>query len=183
MLYYSGTEFLDLNPNDGMQVSNADSDGTTFTLRSRINSLDKTLKHLAQLMKEPLNMRETMAQKREVFKEYIEIASVFRASDRLFPLLGNFGHPSRNSGWGKMETLTNEKMNDDTFYRRIEEFKNRHYSAHRMSLCLETHLSLDEMQVRNRLKKQKSKYEIKQKKIFQLFSIGDSCDAFFIDTQ
>lgn len=149
MLYYGGTEFVDLDPNHGMRVSNADGDRTTFTLRSRISSLDETLRHFAHLMKAPLNMPETMTQKRDEFKEYIEHASRLRVPDILLPLLGNFGHPSRNAGWGNVETLTNGEMDDDAFYQRIEEFKSRHYSAHRMSLSLETHLSLDEMQVRN----------------------------------
>lgn len=67
--------------------------------------------------------------------------------DKLLTLLSSPDHPARNFAWGEMKAL-NENMDDDTLYQRIEEFKNRHYSAHRMSLCLQTKFSLDEMQVR-----------------------------------
>lgn len=85
-------------------------------------------------------MRESIAAARKKLKRS------FRAyhDQKLVSLLGNADHPSRNFPYVNTN-LGN--VDDDTLYQRIEEFKKRHYSAHRMGLCLQTNLSLDEMQV------------------------------------
>lgn len=121
---------------------------TSFSFISRENNLEEALVSYAHVMKTPLDMRDQMAQKREEFISKFDFRSFDYGEEKLLSLLGNQGHPSSNFASGNMEALS-DKMDDETLYQRIEEFKSRHYSAHRMSLCLQTNLSLDEMQVRS----------------------------------
>lgn len=118
------------------------SEQTTIAFISRIDSFESALERLAHLLKTALNMKERLDQVRselwQKFYHRIYYEQNFLSS------LGSENHPSRKYSFDA-KNLGGE--DNDDLYQRIEEFKNRHYSAHRMGLCLQTGLMLDEMQV------------------------------------
>lgn len=59
---------------------------------------------------------------------------------------GNANHPCSIFTWGNLKTLQ-ENVSDDELHRRVHEFRKRHYSAHRMFVCIQARLPLDEIQV------------------------------------
>lgn len=126
--------------NKGNLLNHVDSEHSTFSFMSQINTFDEALQHFARIFKTPLNMRESMSQVRDSLSWKFELYYI----EKFLSSLGNFKHPSRAFPY---VTTNLKNVDDDTLYQRIEEFKSHHYSAHRMSLCLQTHLSLDEMQV------------------------------------
>lgn len=121
----------------------------TLSFKSRMDTLSEALAHLAYLIKTPVDV----PQKQASIKQYVHpnphyfSDPYYYAQDRLLSMLGTFGHPSRHFEWRELVILRTDIL------QQIEEFRNRHYSANRMSLCLKTHLSLDDMQVRDGLKK------------------------------
>lgn len=119
--------------------TNIDSEETTIAFSLRIDSLDDALVHLVQ------SLKSSVHPKQETIKDYLDSNAwptnpLYFAKDKILSMCGNFGHISQYLEWRDMSIYAN-------ILKRIEEFKNRHYSAHRMSLCLKTSMPLDEMQV------------------------------------
>jgi len=56
------------------------------------------------------------------------------------------GHPGGIFTWGNLETLK-DNIDDNTLYEKVHEFRLRHYSAHRMYLCIQARLPLDTLEV------------------------------------
>lgn len=181
MLHRSDNEFIEFIKYDGCPKSIVDNEKTTFSFRASEKKFDETLARYANLLKSPLDRREyyRIAQNWEEFVHKLNSNAWEHGEEKLLSLLGNPGHPSCNFKWGIMKAL-NEKMDDDAFYQRIEEFRSRHYSAHRISLCLQTHLSLDEMQVRIQ-RKIKYYFIIYSTKLISAIGIG--CKAFFVGAE
>lgn len=126
--------------------SYTDSDDTTFRFRATATSFEEALGRFACLFKSPLNMRHVVSNVREQIEGEFQTHKWNYCDEQLLPLLGNFDHPSCNFPY--IRTSLNN-VDDDTLYQRIEEFKNRHYSAHRMSLCIRMCLPLNTMKVWN----------------------------------
>lgn len=198
MMYHSDNDFIQFISYDGSEASSengtsrnryrakinsleeiVDDDQTTFSFVSRINTLDEALSRYAKLLKMPFNMRDSMTQYRKKIVENFDAQSCNDAENKLLSLLGSPGHPSRNFAWGNMKAL-NESMDDDTLYRRIEEFKNRHYSAHRMSLCLHTPLTLDAMQVRTKQMEKPFLHDLENK---YFLITGNGFEALLVNTE
>lgn len=53
--------------------------------------------------------------------------------------------PVNTFTWGNLITLR-DNVSEDELYTGVHEFRNRHYSAHRMTLAIQARLPLDELQ-------------------------------------
>lgn len=65
--------------------------------------------------------------------------------DQLLAELSYDNQPAKIFTWGNMITLK-EKVNDDHLYEKLQEFRKRHYSAHRMYVAVQARLPLDDLQ-------------------------------------
>lgn len=119
---------------------------TRYQFKSTVETFDEALRCFSHLFKNPLNSKESISDARESVKWTYEPMYQSWGEHNLFSWLGNVGHPSQRFPC-VFENL--DRVDDDTLNQRVEEFKSLHYSAHRMNLCLQTHLSLDVMQVRD----------------------------------
>lgn len=123
--------------------SSTSCDETTFAFLSTVNSIDEALGHFANIFKSPLS-RETVSVVREHIQSTFESKQWDYCDELVFPLLGNPGHPSCQYPFINVNL---DNVDDDTLYQRFEEFRNRHYSAHRMCLCLRMNLPLNQIKV------------------------------------
>lgn len=110
-----------------------------------MNSLDETLAQFAKMLKTPVFVERAVSYFLENMKKSTN--GWLELSRRLISRTANNGHPARKHAYDDMSSV--ETMDEHTLRPRILEFLNRHYSAHRMYVCLQTNLSLNEMQVMN----------------------------------
>lgn len=148
--YPSENEFDQfMQKSGGFDNADTDFDETSFYFETREEFLDEALDRFSQFFKEPLMKKEAMTREREAVDS--EFSSKKNGEDvrrsQLLSLIGQSNHPSSIFAWGNLETLKNN-IKDDDLYEKVHEFRNKHYSAHRMYLCLQSNLSLDSLQVR-----------------------------------
>lgn len=133
----------------GFDNADTDFEETSFYFEVSENYLDGALDRFANLFKEPLMLKECMTREREAveseFRSKMQKEDVRR--DQLLSSLGNPDHPCSIFTWGNLKTLK-DKLSDDELHRRVHEFQKRHYSAHRMFMCIQARLPLDTMQVK-----------------------------------
>lgn len=145
MIFSDDSEFNRFIGNTDEWVrSSTGNDETTFRFLSTIESIEEALKRFANLFKTPLNKRDALNAVRDQVKWSFETNKWNYNDVKLLSLLGNCDHPVENFPY--ISTNLNG-VDDDTLYHRIEKFKNQHYSAHRMSLCIRTNLPLNRMKV------------------------------------
>lgn len=110
--------------------------------------LDGALDRFSHLFKDPLMRKESMRREREAVDS--EFRSKMQGDDvrreQLFSALGNPEHPCSIFSWGNLKTLR-DNVTDDELYSRVHEFRKRHYSSHRMFVCIQARYSLDVIQV------------------------------------
>ncbi|XP_031625679.1 nardilysin-like [Contarinia nasturtii] len=131
----------------GFDNADTDFDETSFYFETREEFLDDALDRFSQFFKAPLMLKEAMTREREAVES--EFASKKNGEDvrrgQLISSLGSPLHPSSIFAWGNLETLK-DNIADDVLYEKVHEFRKRHYSAHRMYLCLQSNSSLDDLQ-------------------------------------
>lgn len=123
-------------------------DYASFDFETHEEYLDEALDRFSQLFKAPLMSKESLLREREAIES--EFASGknndARRRHQLLSSLGEVTHPSSTFKGGNLKTLKGN-IDDEEFYRKAYEFRKRHYSAHRMHLCLQSKHSLDNLQV------------------------------------
>lgn len=147
--YPGGNEILQfLRKSGGDYYARIDSDYTAFSFETHEEFLDEALDRFSDFFKAPLLRNESLVREREAVDS--EFASKkYHDGTRLGELLKSLGeptHPASMFQWGNLETLK-DNIDDDELYRKVQEFRKRHYSAHRMYLCLQSDRSLDDLQV------------------------------------
>lgn len=65
--------------------------------------------------------------------------------EQLFCSIGTQNHPANIFAWGNLKTLK-DNVSDDELYAKAHEFRRKHYVANKMYLCLQSKLSLDELE-------------------------------------
>lgn len=132
----------------GFDNADTDYEETSFYFETREEFLDGALDRFSYLFKAPLMLKDAMTREREAVES--EFASKKSGEDvrreQLLSSLGHKSHPANSFAWGNLKTLK-ENIDDDTLYEKVHEFRKRHYSAHRMYLCLQSRQSLDDLQV------------------------------------
>lgn len=132
----------------GFDNAQTDCEETFFYFEVSEKYLDGALDRLANFFKEPLLLKECMTREREAVES--EFQSTKHKNDvrreQLLSSLGNAEHPSSIFTWGNLKTLM-ENVSDDELHLRVHQFRKRHYSAHRMYVCVQARLPLDTIQV------------------------------------
>lgn len=138
----------------GFCNAGTDSEETTYYFRLREPFLNEGLDRFSNLIRSPLLRMDSMMREREaVDSEY----SAKRNSDgaRQYQLLASLSHdthPFRKFNCGNLKTLK-ENIDDNVLYDSVHAFKQRHYSAHRMYVCVQSKQSLDHLQVNEKNEK------------------------------
>lgn len=131
----------------GFDNADTDFEETSFYFETRDAFLDGALDRFSYFFKAPLMLKEAMTREREAVES--EFASKRNDEDirreQLLSMIGQSKHPLSTFAWGNLITLK-DNIDDDILYEKVHEFRKRHYSAHRMYLCLQSRRSLDELQ-------------------------------------
>lgn len=127
--------------------AHTDLDETAFYLDVQERYFDKALDIFSSLFKAPLMLKEAMTREREaVDSEFTssKYDDTFR-HEQCLAAMGESDHPYNGFACGNLITLKNN-LDDQELHAKAHEFRRRHYSAHRMHLCLQARMSLDELQ-------------------------------------
>lgn len=133
----------------GSDNAHTNCEETQFYFEAGEEHLDGAMDRFASLFKQPLMLKEAMQREREAVEA--EFAST-RTNDsarrsELLASLGRPNHPSSTFTWGNMLTLRERVPGgDEALYERVHAFRQRHYSAHRMYLCVQARWPLDQLQ-------------------------------------
>lgn len=131
----------------GSDNAATDFEDTSYYFEVREECLDGAMDRFSQFFKAPLMLKEAMQRERQAveseFAQKMNGEGVRR--DQLIASLGQPDHPSSIFSWGNLKTLK-ENIDDESLYQKVHEFRRRHYSAHRMYLCLQSRFSLDDLQ-------------------------------------
>lgn len=121
---------------------------TTFYFRIREQFLDEALDRFSNLFKAPLLLKDSMIREREAVDSEYSAKKNGEASRRhqILALLSQAEHPFRKFICGNLKTLK-ENVDDDVLFSKVHDFHRRHYSAHRMYVCVQSKQSLDGLQV------------------------------------
>lgn len=122
-------------------------DGSVSSFSLRMDSVDEILAKLADMLRSPLKSDGDLSFVRDQF--YGSSRGWYDLATRLISRTANIGHPARHDAYVCDDVNKMNRMNVQRLRRRMTEFVIRHYSAHRMYVCLNTSLPLDEMQVTN----------------------------------
>ncbi|GBP39355.1 Nardilysin [Eumeta japonica] len=125
-----------------------DCEQTTFHFEIEEKYLLRAMDMFSQCFVDPLMLKGAMQRERESIDSEF---AIFAPSDsnRMEQLLSSLfpeGHPSRMFSWGNLKSLRDDVADDDKLYEAAHEFRDRHYSAHRMTLAVQARLSLDILQ-------------------------------------
>ncbi|CAD7086908.1 unnamed protein product [Hermetia illucens] len=154
MIFMGSTKYPSENAFDsyikkcgGFDNADTDCEETSFYFEIAEKYLDGAMDRFAQLFTEPLMKKDAMAREREAieseFQSKMQDDDIRR--DQLLANLGQTGHPCNEFSWGNLKTLK-ENISDDDLYVKVHEFRKRHYSAHRMYLCVQARLPLDTLE-------------------------------------
>lgn len=111
--------------------------------------LDGALDRFSEFLKAPLMLKEAMTREREsIESEFLAAKSnEISCCGQFLWSLGEPTHPCSIFSWGNSKTLK-DNIDDDVLHKKAHDFWERHYSAHRMYICLlSSSLSLDDLQV------------------------------------
>ena len=146
--YPNENGFLKFLQNSGGS-SNADThfEKTKFYFCVHEQFLNEGLDRFSNLFKAPLLQKESMMREREAIDSEYSAQKNDGDSRRqqVLASLSQQTHPFRKFNCGNLKTLK-ENIHDDILYDKIHDFKTRHYSAHRMYVCVQSKQSLDSLQ-------------------------------------
>lgn len=132
----------------GFDNADTDYEETSYYFEVQEPYLDGALDRFSEFFKSPLMLKEAMTREREAVES--EFSSRMNGEDvrrdQLLASLGQHKHPVSIFAWGNLITLK-DQIDDETLHKRVHAFWTRHYSAHRMYLCLQARLPLDDLQV------------------------------------
>lgn len=147
--YPEAIELTDFITNAGGDY-NASTAGdiTHYYMGVRGKYFSEALDRFAQMFVAPLIAKSSVLRERLV----VDAESSMRASDeerayQVMLSLGTENHPSRQFECGNSKSLI-DNVDENTLIQKLCDFRQRHYSAHRMYLGLKAALPLDSLQVR-----------------------------------
>ncbi|XP_075155037.1 nardilysin [Haematobia irritans] len=131
----------------GFDNANTECEETLFYFEVSEEHLDSSMDYFTALLKAPLMMKEAMAREREAveseFQQTLHDDEARR--DQLLASLANPNYPHSTFTWGNLKSLK-ENIDDTDLHRDLHEFCKRHYSGHRMHVCVQARLPIDELE-------------------------------------
>lgn len=140
---------LFISKNGGNDNATTDYEQTTFYFDVKEQCLDEALDRFSHFFKAPLLRKEAMTREREAVDSEFTMNS---KNDmlKLFYIISSLAqadHPFTIFSWGNLKTLK-DNIDDETLHKKVIDFWKRHYSSHRMHICIQSRQSLNDLQVR-----------------------------------
>uniref|UniRef100_A0A7M4E316 Nardilysin convertase n=1 Tax=Crocodylus porosus TaxID=8502 RepID=A0A7M4E316_CROPO len=130
-----------LKKHGGSDNASTDCERTVFQFDVQRKYFKEALDRWAQFFIHPLMIRDAIDREVEAVDSEYQLArpSDSNRKEMLFGSLARPGHPMKKFFWGNAETLKHEpKMNNIDTYTRLREFWQRYYSAHYMTLVVQS---------------------------------------------
>ncbi|XP_015592336.1 nardilysin isoform X2 [Cephus cinctus] len=154
MVFMGSTKYPQENDFDAFITKRGGSDNaateceqTTFYFEIQEKHLLGALDRFAQFFISPLMKRDAISREREAIESEFQMAlpSDFYRKEQLFSSLARPNHPATKFAWGNLVTLR-DNVTDEKLYAELHKFRERHYSAHRMTLAIQARLPLDTLE-------------------------------------
>lgn len=131
----------------GFDNANTECEETLFYFEVSEEHLDSSMDYFSALLKAPLMMKEAMTREREAVESEFQqtLYDDEARRDQLLASLANRDYPHSTFTWGNLKSLK-EDINDDDLHKDLHEFRQRHYSGHRMYVCVQARLPIDELE-------------------------------------
>lgn len=131
----------------GFDNANTECEETLFYFEVSEEHLDSSIDYFTALLKAPLMMKEAMTREREAVESEFQqtLYDDEARRDQLLASLANKDYPHSTFTWGNLKSLK-EQINDDDLHKDLHEFCQRHYSGHRMYVCVQARLPIDELE-------------------------------------
>ncbi|XP_043305294.1 nardilysin [Cervus canadensis] len=138
-----------LKKHGGSDNASTDCERTVFQFDVQRKSFKEALDRWAQFFIHPLMIRDAIDREVEAVDSEYQLARPSDANrkEMLFGSLARPGHPMGKFFWGNAETLKHEpKRNNTDTHARLREFWIRYYSAHYMTLVVQSKETLDTLE-------------------------------------
>ncbi|XP_061158123.1 nardilysin-like isoform X2 [Syngnathus typhle] len=139
-----------LKKHGGSDNASTDCERTVFQFDVQRRSFKEALDRWAQFFICPLMIRDAIDREVEAVDSEYQLAkpSDSHRKEMLFGSLAKPGHPMGKFCWGNAQTLKQEpKKKNINIYERLREFWERHYSAHYMTLAVQSREKLDTLEM------------------------------------
>lgn len=127
----------------GSDNASTDCEHTTFYFECHEVHMQNALDIFSQFFISPLMKRESMSREREAIESEFQM-SIGSDGCRRAQILATTAQPTNPAhkfSWGNLTTLR-DNVSDDKLYAAAHEFREKHYSAHRMTLAIQARLPL-----------------------------------------
>uniref|UniRef100_A0A8C3Q1C7 Nardilysin convertase n=1 Tax=Chrysolophus pictus TaxID=9089 RepID=A0A8C3Q1C7_CHRPC len=138
-----------LKKHGGSDNASTDCERTVFQFDVQRKYFKEALDRWAQFFIHPLMIRDAIDREVEAVDSEYQLARPSDANrkEMLFGSLARPGHPMKKFFWGNADTLKHEpKKNNIDTYTRLRDFWQRHYSAHYMTLVVQSKETLDTLE-------------------------------------
>uniref|UniRef100_F7IIA1 Nardilysin convertase n=1 Tax=Callithrix jacchus TaxID=9483 RepID=F7IIA1_CALJA len=138
-----------LKKHGGSDNASTDCERTVFQFDVQRKYFKEALDRWAQFFIHPLMIRDAIDREVEAVDSEYQLARPSDANrkEMLFGSLARPGHPMGKFFWGNAETLKHEpKKNNIDTHSRLKEFWTRYYSAHYMTLVVQSKETLDTLE-------------------------------------
>uniref|UniRef100_A0AAQ5YKZ9 Nardilysin a (N-arginine dibasic convertase) n=1 Tax=Amphiprion ocellaris TaxID=80972 RepID=A0AAQ5YKZ9_AMPOC len=138
-----------LKKHGGSNNATTDCERTIFQFDVQRKSFKEALDRWAQFFICPLMIRDAIDREVEAVDSEYQLAKPSDSSrkEMLFGSLAKPGHPMGNFCWGNAQTLKQEpKKKKINVYKRLRAFWKKHYSAHYMTLAVQSKEKLDTLE-------------------------------------
>ncbi|EZA59550.1 Nardilysin [Ooceraea biroi] len=136
-----------LSKHGGFSNAMTDCEITTFYFDVQEKYLFPALDRFTQFFIKPLMKKDAISREREAVESEFQLAvpDDENRKEQLFSTFARAGHPAGKFVWGNLVTLR-DNVDDDVLYAELHKFRERHYSANRMTLTIQARLSLDKLE-------------------------------------
>ncbi|XP_056282428.1 nardilysin-like isoform X2 [Pseudoliparis swirei] len=138
-----------LKRHGGSDNASTDCERTVFQFDVQRRGFKEALDRWAQFFICPLMIRDAIDREVEAVDSEFQLAkpSDSQRKEMLFGSLAKPGHPMGKFGWGNAKTLKHEpKKKKINVYKRLRAFWKKHYSAHYMTLAVQSKEKLDTLE-------------------------------------
>ncbi|XP_014281647.1 nardilysin [Halyomorpha halys] len=131
----------------GSDNASTECEYTTYYFECQDKFMPKALDIFSQFFISPLMKREAMTREREAVESEFTIAlpsDVYRRQQ----MLSSTASPNNPGGkfvWGNLKTLRDD-VTDDYLYESVHKFREKHYSAHRMTLAIQARVTIETLE-------------------------------------
>lgn len=134
-----------ISTNGGADNAMTECEYTMFYFEIVEEHLAGAIDRFAQLFISPLMLRDSMEREMEAVESEFQ-NSISDDDIRIMQLCASIANgPASTFTWGNLKTLKDGISNDE-LYKAVHSFRRKHYIANKMYLCVESSLSLDEIQ-------------------------------------